>query len=374
MIHGFHLRLTERRPLPGTALRNRALAACAVAAIGAVAVIYMLPVVFPSASAPLTTVEVSRIVYPASLVGKARARVSQMVYPNALAWRLSAPADGAWLMPAAAVTVGDDIFVLDAGNNRILKMDKGGHVAARFDSTSSPPLSLHMPIALATDGRRLAVANSLAPDVLVLDLSGRVQAALPLRAGDGGLTPRPIGVALAPNGDIVVSDADNHRVSRLDSSGAVLWTAGTGARAGGADGFNVPGALALDGAGNIYVADTLNGRVVELSAGGAFVRQFGRLGDAAGTLSRPKGVAVDRDGRVFVSDGLLAAVEVFAPDGAYLGLIGRSNPGDPASGSVFVAPAGLSLQDGWLLVTDRFAGVIAFDLRGSGPAAAVAGD
>jgi DNA-binding beta-propeller fold protein YncE len=218
------------------------------------------------------------------------------------------------------------------------------------------------------------VANSLAAEVLVLDLSGHVQAALPLRPGDGGRAPRPIGVAVASNGDIVVSDADNHRVTRLDSNGEVLWTAGTGARAGGSDGFNVPGALALDGAGNIYVADTLNGRVVELTADGAFVRQFGRLGDAAGTLSRPKGVAVDRDGRVFVSDGLLAAVEVFGPDGTYLGLIGRSDPNDPASGSVFVAPAGLSLKDGWLLVTDRFAGVIAFDLRGSGPPAAVAGD
>jgi DNA-binding beta-propeller fold protein YncE len=374
MIHGFHLRLMERPHLPGTGLRNRVLAACAVAAIGAVAGIYMLPVVFPSASTPLTTVEVSRIVYPASLVGKAKAKVSQLAYPNSLAWRLSAPVDGAWLMPAASVTVGDDIFVVDAGNNRILKMDKGGHVATQLDGTSSPPLSLHMPIAIASDGSRLVVANSLAAEVLVLDLSGRVQATLALRPGDGGRAARPIGVALASNGDIVVSDADNHRVTRLDSSGAIRWTAGTGARAGGADGFNVPGALALDGAGNIYVADTLNGRVVELTSDGVFVRQFGRLGDAAGTLSRPKGVAVDRDGRVFVSDGLLAAVEVFAPDGAYLGLIGRSDPDDPASGSVFVAPAGLSLQDGWLLVTDRFAGVIAFDLRGSGPTAAVAGD
>jgi sugar lactone lactonase YvrE len=374
MIHGFHLRLTERPHVPWTGLRNRILAACAVAAIGAVAGIYMLPVIFPSANAPLTTVEVSRIVYPAALQGKARARVSQLTYPNSLAWRLPAPLDHAWLMPAASATVGDDIFVVDAGNNRILRMDRAGHVTAQFDSASSLALSLHMPIAVATDGQRLAVANSLAADVLVLDLSGRLQATLALPSGDGERAARPIGVAIASNGDIVVADADNHRVSRLDASGGVIWTAGTGTRAGGSDGFNVPGALALDDAGNVYVADTLNGRVVELSGGGAFVRQFGRLGDAAGTLSRPKGVAVDREGRVFVSDGLMAAVEVFAPDGTYLGLIGRSNPDDPASGSVFVAPAGLSLKDGWLLVTDRFAGILAFDLRGPGPAAALAGD
>jgi DNA-binding beta-propeller fold protein YncE len=313
------------------------------------------------------------VVYPASLVGKAKVKVSTLVYPSSLAWQLSKPADGAWLMPAASVTVGDEIVVADAGNNRILKMDQAGHVLATFDGASSPGLSLKMPLAIASDGRLLFVANSLAAEVLVLDLSGHVQAALPLRPADGERTPRPIGVAVTPNGDILVSDADNHHVSRLRKDGQVLWTAGTGIRAGGAEGFNVPGALTVDQAGNIYVVDTLNGRVVELSPDGAFVRQFGQLGDAAGTLSRPKGVAVDADGRVFVSDGLLAAVEVFAPDGAYLGVIGRSDPNDPASSSVFVAPAGLSLAGGQLLVTDRFAGVIAFQLRGVASRAAEAG-
>jgi anti-sigma factor RsiW len=71
---------------------------------------------------------------------------------------------------------------------------------------------------------------------------------------------------------------------------------------------------------------------------------------------------VDASGRVFVSDGLLAAVEVFAPDGTYLGLIGRRDPDDLSSESLFVAPAGLSLTGDRLLVTDRFAGLLAFDL------------
>lgn len=74
---------------------------------------------------------------------------------------------------------------------------------------------------------------------------------------------------------------------------------------------------------------------------------------------------MDASGRVFVSDGLLAAVEVFAPDGTYLGLIGRRDPDHPSSGLLFVAPAGLSLAGDRLLVTDRFAGLVAFDLSPS---------
>lgn len=85
-------------------------------------------------------------------------------------------------------------------------------------------------------------------------------------------------------------------------------------------------------------------------------------------------MAIDGDGRVFVSDGLLAAVEVFASDGTYLGLIGRSDPEDSASSSVFIAPAGLSLRGGQLLVTDRFAGVFAFELGDIASPTGAAGD
>jgi sugar lactone lactonase YvrE len=105
--------------------------------------------------------------------------------------------------------------------------------------------------------------------------------------------------------------------------------------------------------------------VVKLSPDGEFIRDYGRLGGTAGTLSRPKGVAVDGAGRVFVSDGLLAAVEVFSPDGAYLGVIGRRDPADPTSGSLFQAPAGLWLDGDRLYVTDRFAGLVTFSLPGA---------
>ena len=141
-----------------------------------------------------------------------------------------------------------------------------------------------------------------------------------------------------------------------------MWSAGTGTRAGGADGFNVPAGLAVDASGNIYVVDVLNGRVVMLSPDGAFLRQFAEFGDSAGKLARPKGVAVDRAGRVFVSDGLQVAVQVFAPDGSYLGYIARRDPADPGSGSLFQAPAGLSLAGNQLLVTDRLGGLVTLRL------------
>jgi len=246
--------------------------------------------------------------------------------------------------------------VLDTGNNRILETDPSGNVIQILDAADGLPLA--QPMAIATDGRRLYVANSLASQVLILDPSGRLEGSVKLEAGPGEAAPRPIGIAVRPDGTVLLSDANNHRILFLDSAGHLLKTVGAGTRAGGRDGFNVPAAIALDKAGNIYVTDTLNGRVVKLSPEGVYLQEFGRLGDTAGSLGRPKGVAVDESGRVFVSDGLQAAIEVFAPDGTYLGMIGRKDPADPAAGSLFEAPGALLIEDGELQVTDAIAGII----------------
>ena len=289
--------------------------------------------------------------------------ISQQVFPASLSLEISRPVAGGWLLPVAALPADEAIFVLDTGNDRVLKLDQDGAILGVFDKSSDERLDLLQAMAMATDGERLYIANSLAPSIVVVNFSGRVEAVLPLQAAlPGETTPRPIGIAVTPGGEIVVSDANNHRVLFLDAGGRVVRAAGTGTRSAGEQGFNVPGGLAVDSASNVYVVDTLNGRVVELSPDGAFVRQFGELGSTTGTLSRPKGVAVDGEGRVFVSDGLLAAVQVFGPDGTFLGIIGRRDPADAAGGSLFQAPAGLWLDGGRLYVTDRFAGVMALRL------------
>ena len=276
-----------------------------------------------------------------------------------------APA-GWWKQPSAMTVLQDRWFVLDTGNNRILELDESGVVIRVIDTGLDERLALHGPMAIASDDRYLYVANSGASQILVLEPSGRVAKELPLERvqPEDQALPRPIGLAVTADGELLVSDADNHRVLRYDGDGRLLQAIGSGQRSAGDSGFNTPGGLALDGHGNIYVADILNGRVVKLSPDGDFLRQFGRLGDTAGTFSRPKDVAVDAAGNVYVSDGLLASVQVFGPAGEYLGLIGRQEPGDPDSAPLFVAPAGLTISEGRLFVVDRFASVFVFQLPG----------
>lgn len=286
--------------------------------------------------------------------------VTAAVFPAVLAAEYASPMGdtSSWSEPAD-VAIAERRWLLDTGNNRVLELSASG-MAARFIVTDPP---LRRPMALTSDGRDFYIADSGAGRVVVLSADGAVVRAFPVGGvwGDAQRA-RPIGIAVAPNGDVLVADAANHRVLRYTADGQLLWWFGNGHRAVGASGFNTPAGLTLDAAGNVYAVDVLNGRVLKLSPQGAYLAAYGRLGDTAGALARPKDVAVDADGNVYVSDSLLAAVQVFAPDGEYRGFIGLKDPADRRSGALFRFPGGLAISGSALYVVDRLSSVFVFEL------------
>ncbi len=284
-------------------------------------------------------------------------------FPARLTSYLTSPQGeaGSWREPSD-VAIGERRWVLDTGNNRVLELAADGSVAQMI--AAQPPLS--RPMALATDGSNLYVADSGAARVVVFAADGHQLRAFPVGGVSGDALPaRPIGIAVTANGDVLVSDAANQRVLRYAAAGQLLWSAGNGHRAAGQAGFNTPAGLALDAAGNVYAVDILNGRVVKLASDGTYVSEFGHLGDTAGALARPKDVAVDAAGNVYVSDGLLAAVQVFGPGGEYRGFIGLKDPSDRGSGALFRSPAGLAISGSALYVVDRLSSVFVLELPGA---------
>ncbi len=265
-------------------------------------------------------------------------------------------------MPADVALADGDIFVLDTNNNRILELDGKGSLLQVLDAQKDPRLALQIPMAIDAHKDELYVANSGAGNVIVLDPKGSVDRVIAPEAPAAGHPLRPIGIAVAANGDIYLSDPDNHRVLHLDSDGRLLSTLGSGKRDSGEYGFNTPGGLSLDTEGNLYVVDMLNYAVKKYSPSGEFLLAVGEAGDTEGAFSRPKAVTVDASGRIFVSDTLLVAVQAFASDGTYAGFIGRQDSGDKRSGSLFLAPHGLKVVGDTLYVVDRFAGLFALRL------------
>jgi hypothetical protein len=84
----------------------------------------------------------------------------------------------------------------------------------------------------------------------------------------------PQGVAVRPDGIIVVADADNNRIRLVTPEGVVTTLAGSGGGGGFADGigsaarFNYPSGVALLSNGDIVVADQINSRIRLVTPGG----------------------------------------------------------------------------------------------------------
>lgn len=90
--------------------------------------------------------------------------------------------------------------------------------------------------------------------------------------GEGELLS-PSGLAVAPDGSLLVVDEALHRVSRFDSNGT--WRGSFGARGTGARELHKPRGIDVDEQGRAWVVDWGNHRVQVLSLNGEFVASFG---------------------------------------------------------------------------------------------------
>lgn len=134
---------------------------------------------------------------------------------------------------------------------------------------------------------------------------------------------RPADVAVdEARGRVYVSDpahqsSDEHYVRVLDLEGNYLGEVGEGR--GTAPGkLLFPTYLTVGPDGTLYVADTMNARVSVFDAEGNFVRTVGARGDGFGLFDKPKGVALDSFQNLYVVDSSWSNVQIFGPLGHVL--------------------------------------------------------
>jgi hypothetical protein len=135
---------------------------------------------------------------------------------------------------------------------------------------------------------------------------------------------RPIALAIGPNGDAYVTES-NDRVTEISLDGTVVRRWGEeGSKPGEFDfvgddpASDAHGSIAVARDGNVYVSDSDNHRVQVFAADGTFVRQFGRFGTAAGQFVLPFDLSVDESGNVYVLDDDLMRLSKFGPRLAFL--------------------------------------------------------
>ncbi|HEX2571930.1 MAG TPA: N,N-dimethylformamidase beta subunit family domain-containing protein [Polyangia bacterium] len=156
----------------------------------------------------------------------------------------------------------------------------------------------------------------------------------------------PMGIALAPDGALIVADALNRRVRRIapDAAHTVTTLAGSGASgsvngpAAGATFISLFGvAVAPDG--TVYVTDTLAHRVRKIQ-NGAVATVAGPTG-----LNWPAGITVAADGSLYVTDYADRLLKRITPDG-------RLTVVQPTSGPAFSFPTGVMADGQDLLIVD----------------------
>ncbi len=179
----------------------------------------------------------------------------------------------------------------------------------------------------------------------------------------------PAGVAVDPNGYLIVVDPAGNRVCTMNAGGATNPLAGTGKPGfvgdGGPAGYallNSPSAVAVDRAGNIFIADTGNHRVRRVQVSTGIIATIagngspGFSGDGglatSARLMSPQGLAVDSEGNLWIADtGSSRIRRVDASSGlikTVAGGVGTGFAGDsgPAARASLGGPTAVAVDEG----------------------------
>jgi DNA-binding beta-propeller fold protein YncE len=180
----------------------------------------------------------------------------------------------------------------------------------------------------------------------------------------------PLGVAAAPDGSVVVADAENHAIRRVEPDGWVTTVAG--GRYGAVDGrghdarFRSPRGVAVTLDGTVLVADTVNDTVRRVGTDGVVTTMAGGIyghGDIdAGRVAfrQPEALAVGSDGTVYVADTGNDRVVSISPSGQARLVAGRRAPGRSLAPAPDLRwPTSLAVNvGGTLYVTDAGANAV----------------
>lgn len=226
------------------------------------------------------------------------------------------PASGLDNPTAVALDGQGNAYIVDAYNNRVVKVPAGGGAQTTVGT------GLANPLGVAIDG---------AGDVFIADWGNKRVVDVPVDGSAQTTVASGIGaagIAIDGEGNMFVADYTNNRVVKIPAEGGPETTVGSG--------LVGPRGIAVDAAEDVFIASGDNGLVVKVPGKGGPQVEVGT------GLSAPYGVAVDAAGDVFIADyGASTVVEVPAGGGPQTTMgTGLTNPDgialDPA-GNVWIA-------------------------------------
>src|SRR5579862_8548395 len=187
------------------------------------------------------------------------------------------------------------------------------------------------------------------PPILKFDASGKL-----LKAWGEGMFVFPHGATVDLGGNLRVTDEQMHdgkgmQVFELSPEGKVLMTLGKAGVASAEPGlFDEPTDVAVAPNGDIFVTEGHvggtpgNDRISKFAKDGKFIKSWGKKGTGPGEFNSPHTIELDSQGRVFVGDRSNNRIQIFDQDGKFL-----------AEWRQFGRPSGITiLKDDTMYVAD----------------------
>jgi len=184
----------------------------------------------------------------------------------------------------------------------------------------------------------------------------------------------PRGLALLPDGSVLVPEPFVGDVVKVAPDGSVAIVAGTGEEGFGGDGgpatdaeLDQPHGVALLPDGSFLIADALNNRVRRVAPDGTISTYVGTGADAFSgdggpavdaSIGAPRGIATLGDGTLLIADSDNNRIRRVSPDGTIStiagdGVAGSAGDGGPAIDAELDKPFGIApLADGGFLIAD----------------------
>jgi sugar lactone lactonase YvrE len=275
-----------------------------------------------------------------------------------------------------AVDASGNLYVADANNNRVRKVDQNGVIttvagngnpADYGDGGAATNAFLHSPSGVAVDASgNLFIADTFNARVRKVDGNGIITTVVAFSRLE------TYSVAVDASGGLFIADYFNNRVWKSDAIGSVTAFAGDGyinpgngwGRYSGDGGaatnasLSGPTGVAVDASGNVFIADTYNFRVrmvdesgiIDTVAGDGHIGQSGDSGAATNAkVDLAFGVALDGDGNLFIADRDDNRIRRVGADGIITTVAGNGAGGYSGDGG---AAVDASLFRPWAVAVD----------------------
>ena len=213
---------------------------------------------------------------------------------------------GEYLSPySMAIDANDIIYVLDRGNDRIVKVDTEGKVLGALYSYDGQWITSNDQIKDANKKNNSTNAN-----------------------GESTQFASPEAMAIDKEGNYYVTDTGNNRIIKFDKN--FKYVKHFGEFGSGPGQFDHPHGIGIDSDGNIYINGLNTPKIQKFTNDGKFIKEWGSEGTGPGQFTLElEHLKVDPAGRIFITDGAAnPRVQVFDNDGNFLTQFGKLGVGN----------------------------------------------